>query len=378
MNCRKVYLARKKKTNDLYAIKVLRKDDLIEKNMISHVLTERRMLTLAQESFIVKLYYAFESRDYLFMVMEYLIGGDISSLLQARKRFTEDQAKFYLAELVSALEYLHKNGIIHRDIKPDNMLLDVDGHLKLTDFGLANFRSLTNRITNRTPGRLQGTPEYVAPEIVRGEAHGVAVDWWAVGVCLFEFLVGIPPFGGDIPEEVFHAISNFSGFDWDTFASLNISKDAQSLIDGLLDPNPDTRLGPHGVKTHPFFANVDWSALANQEAPIRPTPVNALDTSSFDARNSRYKEMGFPERSFLDAESVINDYQSGISGYSTPSRCIPPNRTASPFDGFCYKNVGLLSEINRKLSATPNSFLSPRSQSRFSSGTLSDGNFSIG
>lgn len=376
-----VYLARKHNTHDLYAIKALRKDDLIRKNMTSAVLTERRLLSLAQAPYTVMLYYAFESKDFLFLVMEYLNGGDLCSRLQVAGRFSEAVSRFYLAEVVQAVEYLHDHGIIHRDIKPDNMLLDGEGHVKLTDFGLAKLYS------RRPPyyrGRLLGTPEYMAPEIVRGLDHGTAVDWWALGVCMFEFLIGVPPFGGGTAEQIFTAIESFEGIDWESFSAFDLSPEARSLMDGLLEPDPGKRFGSQGVKTHPFFHLTDWSGLRENLAPWRPVaPCDPLDTSNFDARNKRYEAMGVPV-SFLEAEPVDESCDvvstpggDSTSGFSTPGRTLGGRRTSSsPFDGFTFKNIDLLSQANRKLSSTPSAiFTSPCLASRTSSGTLSDGGF---
>lgn len=376
-----VYLARKHNTHDLYAIKALRKDDLIRKNMTSAVLTERRLLSLAQAPYTVMLYYAFESKDFLFLVMEYLNGGDLCSRLQMEGRFPETVARFYLAEIVQAVEYLHEHGIIHRDIKPDNMLLDGEGHVKLTDFGLAKLYS------RRPPyyrGRLLGTPEYMAPEVVRGLAHGTAVDWWALGVCMFEFLIGVPPFGGGAAEQIFAAVEGFEGVDWESFGAFGLSAEARSLMDGLLDPDPGRRLGSQGVKAHSFFSPIDWETLRERPAPWKPTALcDPLDTSNFDARNKRYEAMGVPA-SFLEAEPVSEScdaasipYGESTSGFSTPGRTLGSRRTSSsPFDGFNFKNIDLLSQANRKLSSTPSAiFNTPRPASRASSGALSDGGF---
>lgn len=227
----RVFLAKKRATNDLFAIKVIRKSDMIRKNMVTHVLAERRVMALSKTPFVVKLYFAFQSKEYLYLVMEYLIGGDLSSLLQATGYLEEPIAKFYIAEAIAALEYLHSNSIIHRDIKPDNMLIDQCGHLKLTDFGLSKImvnedmekvssksatllNESTNPVLSRTPSKkalnraVLGTPDYLAPELLLGLDHTPAVDWWALGICLFEFLVGYPPFTDSSPEKIFRNILN--------------------------------------------------------------------------------------------------------------------------------------------------------------------------
>ncbi|PJF17553.1 Kinase-like protein [Paramicrosporidium saccamoebae] len=355
-----VYLAKKRATNDLFAIKALRKSDLIRKNMTSHVLTERRVLSLAQAPFVVMLYYAFESQDHLFLVMEYLIGGDLSSILQGSGTMSEDTACFYIAEVVLALEYLHDHGIIHRDLKPDNMLLDAEGHLKLTDFGLADYESNSSRAS---PDRVLGTPDYLAPELLDGKEHGTAVDWWAVGVCLFEFLIGVPPFTGSRPEEIFEKIQTFQRIDWAEYSEFGLSDQARDLIDRLLCVDPAIRLGSQGIKSHSFFEKIVWDTLRTVSPPINPQPAHPLDTSQFEPRNRRFADL--PE-DFLDAEPV-GEMESGIS---------TPTRTSSPFDGFMYKNIELLSRVNRRLSSTPAS-LALHSESRASSGALSDNSFGV-
>lgn len=201
---------------------------------------------------------------------------------------------------------------------------------------------------------------------------------------MFEFLIGVPPFGGGTAEQVFAAIEGFEGIDWESFGAFGLSVEARALMDGLLDPDPERRLGSQGVKAHPFFIPVDWGALREGTAPWEPAmPCDPLDTSNFDARNKRYEAMGVPA-SFLEAEPVneccdIASLPGGesTSGFSTPGRTLGSRRTSSsPFDGFTFKNIDLLSQANRKLSSTPSAiFSTPRPASRASSGTLSDGGF---
>ncbi|CAG8627203.1 16479_t:CDS:10, partial [Gigaspora rosea] len=363
----KVYLARKKTTGDLYAIKILKKVDMVRKNMVNHVLAERRVLSLSRTPFVVKLFYAFQSQDYLYLVMEYLIGGDLSSLLQCFERFEEDMARMYTAEVVLALEYLHSNGITHRDLKPDNMLITSEGHIKLTDFGLSRISipeksslafikeeretnnsnnsnnsnngadqkpyqrtlrtgsvdsranvghvrpvsavfcnenpKLSGYINNLNIGfepqstvkqskkqnrqsskALLGTPDYLAPELLLGIGHSTAVDWWSLGVCLFEFLVGYPPFNDDTPQAIFRNILNHV-VQWPPEGFLSL--EAKDLISKLLNQDPEKRLTVEEIKAHPFFNGIDWENIRKQPAPFVPNPEDEQDTSYFEARNSR-------------------------------------------------------------------------------------------
>jgi serine/threonine protein kinase len=237
----RVYLATKKRTGDLYAIKVIRKKDIIRKNLKDAVMTERDALAKAQNPFVVKLFYAFQSKEYLYLVMEYLIGGDLASLLQALNCFELVMTRKYVAEIVLALEYLHSIGIVHRDLKPDNILINDDGHLKLTDFGLSrlgyieeagpapaagqgpdplldlsNAKEISIDVedsTHSSSNRVLGTPDYLSPEVLLGTGHSEAVDFWALGVMTYEFLLGVPPFNAETPELIFQKILARGKFD---------------------------------------------------------------------------------------------------------------------------------------------------------------------
>ncbi|KAH9313805.1 hypothetical protein KI387_022432, partial [Taxus chinensis] len=232
----KVFLARKRATGDLFAIKVLRKVDMIRKNAVENILAERNILITVRNPFVVRFFYSFTCRDNLYLVMEYLNGGDLYSLLRNVGCLEEDVARIYIAELVLALEYLHSLGIVHRDLKPDNILIAHDGHIKLTDFGLSKLGLINStddlagtgasgsmiledhscdtssedvhyreRRKNRSA---VGTPDYLAPEILLGTEHGYTADWWSTGIVLFELLTGIPPFTAEHPQIIFDNILN--------------------------------------------------------------------------------------------------------------------------------------------------------------------------
>jgi serine/threonine protein kinase len=321
----KVYLARKKTTKDLFAIKAIRKDDVVRKNMVQQVMMERKVMALASIPCVVSMFFAFHSKSYLFLVMEYLIGGDLSSLLQVFGCFDEDMARFYIAETTLALNYLHENGVVHRDLKPDNILIDHTGHIKLTDFGLSrivvNDQNSGSNISHHphtfnishhsskqelhhnnhaakhephTPKRppsnreLLGTPDYLAPELLLGSSHGSPVDWWAVGVCLFEFLVGYPPFSDETPELIFRNILNHQ-VQWPPLDpdESYFSSESEDLIKNLLQPDPSKRLQRSQVSHHTFFKGMDFDKLHEIEPPFMPNPEDVCDTSYFESRNTR-------------------------------------------------------------------------------------------
>ncbi|OVA18675.1 Protein kinase domain [Macleaya cordata] len=332
----KVFLARKRTTGDLFAIKVLKKLDMIRKNDIERILAERNILITVRNPFVVRFYYSFTCRDNLYLVMEYLNGGDLYSLLRKVGCLEEDVARTYIAELVLALEYLHSLGIVHRDLKPDNILIAYDGHTKLTDFGLSKIGLINSTVdlsgsetngttlidvddlhtsfehTVQTEERSRrsavGTPDYLAPEILLGTQHGYAADWWSVGVILFEFITGIPPFNAECPQIIFANILN-QKIPWPDVPN-DMSYEARDLINRFLIHDPDQRLGANGaseVKAHPFFKGINWDTLALQKAAFVPTPDSADDTSYFTSRYSQNSN-GIPEdQNCSDSASETTD-----------------------------------------------------------------------
>lgn len=344
----RVYLARKRVTGDLYAIKVMRKADLVRKNMVQSARNERNILAMASNPFVVRFFYSFTSRDNLYIVMEYAPGGDLASLLSALGSLEEDTTKQYAAEATLALEYCHAQGIIHRDLKPDNVLISGDGHVKLTDFGLSCFGVIdrtdphpramgidsgsipsspngkflraaagaSSSSGSAAPDILQspaskadlraavaavaaaasprivasgdesrqavGTPDYLAPELLLGTGHGLEADWWSLGVVLFEMVVGSPPFSASSPEGIFQNILE-RNIAWPSEEGC-LSPELIDLLDRLLEPDPEQRLGHRGaaeVKMHPWFSGVDWAGLARQKAAFVPAPSDETDTSYF-------------------------------------------------------------------------------------------------
>ncbi|KAI9012776.1 kinase-like domain-containing protein [Gaertneriomyces semiglobifer] len=346
----KVYLGRKTTTQDLYAIKVLKKQDMIRKNMISHVLAERKVLSLSRNPFVVKLYYAFHSREYLYLVMEYLIGGDLSSLLTAFGTFEVPMARMYAAEVTLALDYLHSNGITHRDLKGDNILINAEGHVKLSDFGLSRITLPEQELrrSRRDPSGMRdllGTPDYLAPELLLGLGHGPEVDWWALGICVYEWLVGFPPFTDETPEAIFTRILGHTGdLEWPEDEPL--SHEAKDLIQRLLQNDPKVRLRAEGLKAHPFFAEVDWERVREQPAAFVPSPETQTDTSYFDARNARPDVKHLIENDFQDVHEfvpgtpVLPRLESTLCYYRDPSDAeVTSDSTLGPYDAFASGNA---------------------------------------
>ncbi|KAH9607453.1 hypothetical protein KSS87_019350 [Heliosperma pusillum] len=313
----RVFLAKKRATGDLFAIKVLKKADMIRKNAVESILAERDILITMRNPFVVsntqQFYYSFTCKENLYLVMEYLNGGDLYSLLRNLGCLDEDMARIYIAEIVLALEYLHTLNVIHRDLKPDNLLIGPDGHIKLTDFGLSKVGLInsTNDLSGpsvsssdflgeENPGSMLdqpprekerqkhavvGTPDYLAPEILLGMGHGASADWWSVGVILFELLVGIPPFNAENPQQIFDNIMNHD-IPWPKVPE-EMSYEAYDLISKLMMENPVQRLGatgPREVKEHCFFKDINWDTLARQKAMFVPSTEGAFDTSYFMSR----------------------------------------------------------------------------------------------
>ncbi|XP_035987715.1 microtubule-associated serine/threonine-protein kinase 2 isoform X4 [Fundulus heteroclitus] len=302
-----VYLVRHKETRQRFAMKKINKQNLILRNQIQQAFVERDILTFAENPFVVSMFCSFETRRHLCMVMEYVEGGDCATLLKNIGALPVDMARLYFAETVLALEYLHNYGIVHRDLKPDNLLITSLGHVKLTDFGLSKI-GLMSLTTNLYEGHIEkdtrefldkqvcGTPEYIAPEVILRQGYGKPVDWWAMGVILYEFLVGCAPFFGDTPEELFGQVIS-DEIVWPE-GDEALPQDAQDLISQLLRQNPLERLGTGGafeVKQNPFFTELDWTGLLRQKAEFIPQLESEDDTSYFDTRSDRYHHVDSEE-----------------------------------------------------------------------------------
>ncbi|KAK7929983.1 hypothetical protein WMY93_006378 [Mugilogobius chulae] len=312
-----VYLVRHRETRQRFAMKKINKQNLILRNQIQQAFVERDILTFAENPFVVSMFCSFETRRHLCMVMEYVEGGDCATLLKNIGALPVELARMYFAETVLALEYIHNYGIVHRDLKPDNLLITSMGHIKLTDFGLSKM-GLMSLTTNLYEGHIEkdarefldkqvcGTPEYIAPEVILRQGYGKPVDWWAMGIILYEFLVGCVPFFGDTPEELFGQVIT-DDIVWPNGDDA-LPGDAQSLISALLQTNPLVRLGTGGaieVKEHSFFIGLDWNSLLRQKAEFVPHLESEEDTSYFDTRSDRYHHINtYDEDDTNDDEPV--------------------------------------------------------------------------
>ncbi|CAF1433382.1 unnamed protein product, partial [Adineta ricciae] len=287
----KVFLVRKITGADLgklYAMKVLKKAAILQKaKTAEHIKTERQVLeSIRQIPFLVSLHYAFQSDAKLHLVMDYVNGGELFTHLNKRQHFAEHDAKIYIAELALALGQLHKLGIIYRDIKLENILLDSDGHIVLADFGLS--KEFRPDDADKRTYSFCGTIEYMAPEVVKGgdAGHDFTVDWWSLGVLTFELLTGASPFTVDGDKNTQPEISKRILKNQPLIPN-HISKVAKDFILKLLMKNPKRRLGAKGledIKRHPFFGpDIDWDAIAQKrvQAPIKPKIKDEMDTSNF-------------------------------------------------------------------------------------------------
>ncbi|XP_069362458.1 microtubule-associated serine/threonine-protein kinase 3 isoform X4 [Maniola hyperantus] len=295
-----VYLVKHKQTRQRYAMKKISKNNLILRNQVEQAFAERDILSFADNPFVVTMYCSFETKRHLCLILEFVEGGDCATLLRAGP-LPPDMARHYFAEAVLAVEYLHSYGIVHRDLKPDNLLITATGHIKLTDFGLSKMglMSLATNLYEEYADRearqfsdkqVCGTPEYIAPEVILRQGYGKPVDWWSMGIILYEFIVGCVPFFGDTPEELFaHTVND--DIEWPSEDDFPIAVEARAIITELLARNPRDRLGTagtHQVKDHIYFYGLDWNNLLRRKAEFIPQLENDEDTSYFDSRCDRY------------------------------------------------------------------------------------------
>ncbi|OMJ90631.1 hypothetical protein SteCoe_6904 [Stentor coeruleus] len=269
-----VFLVSKQDTNQLFAMKVLQKDKIINQNLIKYALTERNVLSYMKHPFIVTLNFAFQTADKLFLILNFCPGGDLGRHLSIEKSFTEYRARIYLCEIILALEELHKHNIIFRDLKPDNIVLDEDGHALLTDFGLSKEKVFDNYQARSFCGSLA----YLAPEVIRRQGHGKAVDWYLLGVVFYEMVIGKPPYFSMDKNELINNIQRGK-----LKIPSSLSSEAKELIIDLLQRDPAKRLGAvrdaEEIKQHRFFKGIDWDSVYRRElCPPKIPKINPPKT----------------------------------------------------------------------------------------------------
>jgi serine/threonine protein kinase len=337
-----VYIVRHRQLGDRFAMKKIKKHNLILRNQLQQVFTERDIMLFTDNPFVVALICTFETKRHLCMVMEYVEGGDVATLIKNVGPLTIDMARIYFAEMTLAVEYLHSYGIIHRDLKPENLLITSLGHIKLTDFGLSKV-GLMNLTTNFYEGTYQtrkqltrdekftdkkfndrqicGTPQYLAPEVILRQGYSKAVDWWSTGIILYEFLTSIPPFNGETPEDLFASVINgYIIWPEDNDEGIPpIPLDAKDLINGLLTHDVSLRLGTLtgaiDIKQHPFFIGLDWDNLLRIKAEFIPQLAGPDDTSYFDTRSEKYNHEDDDDDDDDDDEEVEQEQEQEQDGH---------------------------------------------------------------
>lgn len=323
-----VFQVRKKDTQRIYAMKVLSKKIIVQKKEVAHTLGERNILVrtaMADSPFIVGLKFSFQTPTDLYLVTDYMSGGELFWHLQKEGRFQEGRAKFYIAELILALQHLHHHDIVYRDLKPENILLDANGHIALCDFGL----SKANLTKDDTTNTFCGTTEYLAPEVLLDDqGYTKMVDFWSLGVLVFEMCCGWSPFYAEDTQQMYKNIA----FGKVRFPRDALSNEGRNFVKGLLNRNPRHRLGAlsdaEELKAHPFFEDVDWKALSNKNLvpPFKPRLKSELDTSNFDPEFTN----ALNGASSLNARAAA--LASGIDNATTP---LSPTMQAN-FKGFTF------------------------------------------
>ncbi|XP_033834442.1 cAMP-dependent protein kinase catalytic subunit PRKX [Periophthalmus magnuspinnatus] len=273
----RVFLVRHKHSRQFFALKQMKISDVIRLKQETHVHNEKEVLSEVTHPFLISLFWTHHDERFLYMLLDYVPGGELFSYLRSRGRFSNSAGLFYTSEIVCAIEYLHAKDIVYRDLKPENILLDAQGHIRLTDFGFAK------KLSDRT-WTLCGTPEYLAPEVIQSKGHGRAVDWWALGILVFEMLAGYPPFFDDNPFGIYQKI--LAGkLEFPRHLDFYV----KDLIKKFLVIDRARRLGnmkngADDVKRHRWFKTVDWDAvpLRKLKPPIVPKVSHDGDTSNFD------------------------------------------------------------------------------------------------
>uniref|UniRef100_A0A7N6AAT3 Protein kinase C n=1 Tax=Anabas testudineus TaxID=64144 RepID=A0A7N6AAT3_ANATE len=309
----KVMLAELKGSDEVYAVKVLKKDVILQDDDVDCTMTEKRILALARKHpYLTQLFCCFQTKDRLFFVMEYVNGGDLMFQIQRSRKFDETRSRFYAAEVTSALMFLHRHGVIYRDLKLDNILLDAEGHCKLADFGMCK-EGILNGVTTTT---FCGTPDYIAPEILQELDYGPSVDWWALGVLMYEMMAGQPPFEADNEDDLFESILHD-----DVLYPVWLSKEAVSILKAFMTKSPNKRLGcvvaqglEEAIKLHPFFREIDWTLLEQRKIrpPFKPRIKTKRDVNNFDQDFTREEPILTPVE-----DSIIKQInQDEFKGFS--------------------------------------------------------------
>nr|UCK81518.1 RAC serine/threonine-protein kinase [Arenicola marina] len=335
----KVILCREKSNSQLYAIKILKKKVIIAKDEVAHTLTENRVLQRAKHPFLTHLKYSFQTTDCLCFVMEYVNGGELFYHLSRLRVFPEERARFYGAEIISALGYLHEHSIVYRDLKLENLLLDKDGHIKIADFGLCK----EDMSLGQTTKTFCGTPEYLAPEVLEDNDYGRGVDWWGTGVVMYEMMCGRLPFYNKDPEILFELILVEN-----VRFPKTLSESARSMLAGLLNKDPKRRLGGgekdvKEIMEHPFFVSINWADLVEKKVtppwkpdiqtetdtkyipdefanePVHLTPPGSDELGTIDEA----EEMPYFESfSYHGSRGSLGSYLSGSAGLSSASGAV--------------------------------------------------------
>ncbi|XP_041070801.1 protein kinase C eta type isoform X2 [Carcharodon carcharias] len=308
-----VMLAELKGTEDVYAVKILKKDMILQDDDVECTMTEKRILSLARNHpYLTQIFCCFQTTDRMFFVMEYVNGGDLMFQIQQVRKFDEVRAQFYAAEITSALIFLHSKRVIYRDLKLDNVLLDSEGHCKLADFGMCK-EGIYN---NYTTGTFCGTPDYIAPEILQELQYGSSVDWWALGVLLYEMLCGQPPFEAENEDDLFESILND-----EVLYPVWLSDRATAILKAFMIKNPNKRLGcvtgqggEQAILNHSFFQGIDWDLLEQRRVkpPFKPRIKTSRDVNNFDRDFTTEKPVLTP----IDETLVRMINQDEFKGFS--------------------------------------------------------------
>lgn len=333
-----VYQVRKKDTRRIYAMKVLSKKVIVQKKEVAHTVGERNILVrtaMADSPFIVGLKFSFQTPSDLYLVTDYMSGGELFWHLQKDGKFEEKRAKFYIAELILAIQHLHENDIVYRDLKPENILLDANGHIALCDFGL----SKANLTKNDTTTTFCGTTEYLAPEVLLDESgYTKMVDFWSLGVLVFEMCCGWSPFYAEDTQQMYKNIA----FGKVRFPRDTLSLEGRNFVKGLLNRNPKHRLGATNdaeeLKNHAFFNDIDWDALAKKliTPPFKPQLKSDTDVSYFD-----------PEfTNALNVNGSLNERAQQLARGFATSTPLSPSVQAN-FQGFTFVDESALEDHMR-------------------------------